>query len=218
MTELIVALDGPDPRALQYRLHEHAGVTWFKIGPQAMVHTDWPNLMRHGRNVKTFLDLKLADTIDTVTEAVKRFADAGIAAISTFTIDATAFAVSAAHGSDLRIWQVLRLTDDAILPINRLAPRTFSAHGVICPPSAASIFEGCGIDVVTPGVRLGGERHNCHLEAQSPSFVSAAGATHAVVGRPIWQAANPIAAAKAYQSALKGVPSCSPEHEPNNGK
>lgn len=206
MTHLIVALDNHEPYSLACNLIE-IGVSWFKIGPQAMCHFEWRNFTEGASSwsahVSIFLDLKLADTRDTVREAVKRFADAGIAAISTFTESATIAAIEAAEGTEIRIWQLLMLSDDARLPISGLAPRNIAAHGVICPPRSVSIFKGCGIDVVCPGIRMTGENHGGHTGTCTPSFVLATGATHAVIGRPIWNASNPIAAAKAYLKELQ---------------
>ena len=212
MTELVVALDGSHPADLAADLFHRAGVRWFKIGPQAMTSPGWFRMIDGAQpgEANVFLDLKLADTRDTVREAVKRFADAGIAAVSTFTMDATIAAAEAAEGTDLRVWQVLMLSDDARLPISGLGVRSVAANGIICPPRSASIFEGCGIDVVCPGVRLKGEDHGGHIEAWPPSFVLAAGATHAVVGRPIWQSADPIVAARLWRAELSwnpGIPS-----------
>lgn len=213
MTELIVALDGPDPRNLRYRLHEGAGVTWFKVGPQVMANTDWPSLMLHGRDIRTFLDLKLADTADTVREAVRRFADAGVTAVSTFTTRATAAALEGARGTPLRVWRVVCLTDD---PRPTDAARATSlarrdgANGIVCPPHLVSgmPYRRDQWDVVCPAVRLAGDprtltRADGHHTYRLASECAELGISHAVVGRPIWQAPDPVAAALSYLEALR---------------
>ena len=165
MTELIVALDGPAPLGLVTELYS-VGVRWIKIGPQAMTDTNWHSLLlRPGGRIrdpmKVFLDLKIADTRATVYEAVKRFSEAGIAAISTFTDAATEAAVEAARGSDLRVWRVVRLTDDdSIVEYLKIVDRINGpAHGLIMPPWIAEWLEWRGAyvnhkAVICPAVRL----------------------------------------------------------------
>ena len=198
MTELIVALDGPRPKLLQ--LYK-CGVRWFKIGPQAMVSGNWHNIITSARSpgIKIFVDLKLADTPDTVCEAVKRFADAGVAAVSTFTRLATIAAIEASAGTDLRVWQVLRLTDDDELGGTILSR---VVHGVICPGKLAPAYLDYGIDIVVPGIRFTNDVNHGHRHITYPSTCQHLGVTHAIVGRPIWQASDPIAAARRYIEAL----------------
>jgi orotidine-5'-phosphate decarboxylase len=211
MTELIVALDGPAPRRLRYQLYEEGGVNWFKIGPQAMARKEWPSLIYHGGNIKTFLDLKLCDTRATVREAVKRFAAAGVAAVSTFTDEATQEAVRAAENSTLKVWQVIELTDAAeerstvVRGLFSRKARTNGAAGVVCSGSAVSgiiAHDGFGMDIVVPGIRMDIGSGGGHRETWGPGFAREAGATYIVVGRPIWQAADPVAAAKEFMDAL----------------
>ena len=206
MTELIVALDGPAPFTLACKLYSEDVPCWFKIGPQAMAHSDWQNLMRipylWGRFV--FLDLKLYDTADTVRECVKRFTDAGIIAISTWTNTVTEVALEAAGCTPLRIWQLLVLSDDADPKL--AVPYCVNAHGLICPPTL--LLNGCRdakpADLVVPGVRFLVDDPNGHAATAMPSAVRAYGGTHAIVGRPIWQAKDPISAARAYLEVLNG--------------
>lgn len=201
MAELIVALDAPDPFNLYFRLFD-AGLQWFKIGPQMLTCGQFDNIIHNtypGGPAKFFLDLKLADTADTCREAAKRFADAGVAAVSTFTDRATESAMRGAEGSPLRVWRVLRLTDgDDPMP---RSPQI--GDGVIC--SVADLHAEItmsDIDKVCPGIRFR-EAANNHRQPKTPSAAAAAGATHIVVGRPIWQVADPVAAAREYLSAVK---------------
>lgn len=166
-----------------------------------MMSWDWAQLSHVGsdQGIKIFLDLKLADIADTVREAVKRFADAGIAAVSTYTEKATEAAAEAACGTGLKVWQVIRLTDgsDDLRGVRQLA-----ADGVICPASMSSIYAGAGISIVVPGVRFFYRTDEGHVCTAHPAALARIGATHAVVGRPIWQAADPVAAAREFIAAL----------------
>lgn len=197
MTELIVALDGPNPLLLAHRLHAEAGVRWFKIGPQALCSGQVSDLIRLPRSDKIFLDLKLADTEDTCREAVRRFAQAGVAAVSVFTERAARAAVDGASGTDLKVWRVTRLTDEP-------GPdeAQFCADGVICRLGDLPRFAYSSGARVVPGIRFVGQDHAGHLFSASPKEAAMMGATHIVVGRPIWQSPDPVAAAKMFAAAL----------------
>lgn len=198
MTELIVALDGPRPYLLARQLAAEAGVRLVKIGPQALLDQNWQDILKIA-DLSLFLDLKLADTADTCREAAKRFADAGVAAISTFTDRATEAAIRGAEGSPLRVWRILRLTDG-----NDPVPRQLRiGDGIICSVGDlhAEVTMSSDIDKVCPGIRLA-ECADNHRQPATPQDAIAAGATHIVVGRPIWQAAEPVAAALWFKNTL----------------
>ncbi|MFP4044390.1 MAG: orotidine 5'-phosphate decarboxylase / HUMPS family protein, partial [Rhodosalinus sp.] len=55
---------------------------------------------------------------------------------------------------------------------------------------------------VTPGVRPAGADAGDQKRIATPAAALAAGADHIVVGRPIWQAADPRAAAEAVLAEL----------------
>lgn len=136
MTELIVALDGPNPRSLAHMLHVEAGVRWFKLGPQILSSSQFHELLYLPRSDKIFFDLKLVDTADTCLETAKRFADAGVAAVSTFSNRATEAVMRGAEGSSLKVWRVVRLTDSPGIAGVELMNRQGTlvlGHGVICP-------------------------------------------------------------------------------------
>lgn len=204
MTELIVALDSPSNQyALACDLIEHANVHWFKVGPQLTCSYDWQEFTHSAKGfpneIKIFLDLKLADTADTVREAVRRFADAGISAVSTSTYEATSAAMEATfHYGDLQVWQLMRLTEDTS---SWIPGQICTGHGVICPGDDLDSWK----DEITivPGVRLNNldDFHGHHLACLCEDIAGIA--DFAVVGRPIWSAANPIAAAKLYKAALE---------------
>lgn len=219
MTELIVALDGPQPLTMLSRLYHEAHVRWFKVGPQTLVDKDFLFLMDvpdYYPNINIFADFKLADTYYTCSETVKRLSQANIHAVSTFTERATEAAMNAAQGTNLQVWRVAGLTDDEETP--RLWEVNSLPDGLICSwefayeIKEAKIFTG---NIIVPGVRLfEGTRSETitHIQNNSrfdhnfictPRTARDAGATHAVVGRPIWRAEDPSAAAVRYMKALE---------------
>lgn len=142
----------------------------------------------------------MSDTCDTVSETVKRFADNRVAAISTYTPEATEAAMRAAEGSETRIWRVAWLSDSGG-PVTR--QRFVPPHGIICPVGA--VGEHIGIDTICPGIRRPHDEYNGHVNVATPLAAVRAGATFAVVGRPIWATPDPVAAAKEFHAVLSGV-------------
>jgi orotidine-5'-phosphate decarboxylase len=59
--------------------------------------------------------------------------------------------------------------------------------------------------IVTPGVRPVGADSGDQKRIATPSQAIADGADHIVVGRPVWRAADPRAAALAIQSELATI-------------
>jgi orotidine-5'-phosphate decarboxylase len=144
-----------------------------------------------------FLDLKLADTRDTVEAAVRHFADLGVTSVSTYTASATEAALRGAEGSPLLVWQVAGLTDGS----RSYSPVLREAHGVICPVYAAARY--AGRPTICPGIRRLQLPAHGHLHASTPQAACAANVMWAVVGRPIWAAADPVAAAGAFIEDLR---------------
>ena len=62
--------------------------------------------------------------------------------------------------------------------------------------------EARGRLIVTPGVRPTGSDAGDQKRIETPATAIAAGADHIVVGRPIWQATDPEAAARAILAEL----------------
>ena len=56
--------------------------------------------------------------------------------------------------------------------------------------------------IVTPGVRPVGAALGDQKRVMTPAQAVAAGADHVVVGRPVWQAPDPVAAANAILAEL----------------
>lgn len=62
--------------------------------------------------------------------------------------------------------------------------------------------EATGRLIVTPGVRPAGAALGDQKRVATPAQAISDGADHIVVGRPIWQAPDPAAAARAIRDAL----------------
>ena len=91
------------------------------------------------------------------------------------------------------------------------AARAFEAgaDGVIASPREAAAIralpQAAGRLIVTPGVRPAGAELGDQKRVETPAAALRAGADHLVVGRPIWKAADPAAAAQAILSEIRGI-------------
>jgi orotidine-5'-phosphate decarboxylase len=223
---LIVALDVPDALsglALAERLGDAVG--FYKIG-LGMLTTGGLALARelkddHGKRI--FLDLKLFDIGATIEAAVR-----GIAAfdLDFLTVHGDPQVVRAARtgagekGLSILAVTILTSQDRADLDANLIRPgdvaeivteraaRAFAAgaHGVIASPQEAAAIralpEAKGRLIVTPGVRPAGAAAGDQKRIATPGAALAAGADHVVIGRPIWQATDPAAAARAILAEM----------------
>jgi len=223
---LIVALDLPDAvsaLALAGRLGE--AVSFYKIG-LGMLTGGGLALARelkdeHGKRV--FLDMKLFDIGATVEAAVRGLARFDL---DFLTVQGDPHVVRAAMqgaaGSDMKILAVTVLTsldrgdldaamivpgDVAEIAVERAA-RAFEAgaNGVIASPQEAAAIrvlpQAHDRLIVTPGVRPAGAALGDQKRVATPGGAIAAGADHIVVGRPVWQAGDPAAAARAVLADL----------------
>lgn len=223
---LIVALDNPDPLA-NLALVEQLGpqVGFYKIGLGSLTTGGLALAMElkadHGKRI--FLDLKLFDIGATIESAVRGIARFGL---DFLTVQGDPHVVRAARrgaaGSDLRILAVTVLTsldradlDEGLIVPGDLADiavaraaRAFDAgaDGVIASPQEAAriraLPQAAGRLIVTPGVRPAGSAVGDQKRIATPGAAIAAGADHVVIGRPIWQAEDPAAAAAAILSEL----------------
>lgn len=223
---LIVALDVPHAMAghdLTVRIGDAVG--FYKIG-LGMLTGGGLALARelkdeHGKRI--FLDMKLFDIGATVEAAVRGLAQFDM---DLLTVHGDPYVVRAAKegaaGSQTKILAVTILTsldradlDSALilpgdlhdLTVERAARALDAgADGVICSPREAAAIRALpqarGRLIVTPGVRPAGTAPGDQKRVETPAAAIAAGADHIVVGRPVWQAADPAAAARAIIAEL----------------
>ncbi|WP_343503205.1 orotidine-5'-phosphate decarboxylase [Alloyangia pacifica] len=234
---LIVALDVPN--ALEgLRIAEEIGdaVSFYKIGLGMLTGGGLAlaNELKQEHGKRIFLDMKFFDIGQTVENAVRGIAQFDL---DFLTVHGDPHVVRAAKvgaaGKDLKILAVTILTSldrgdlDAslILPgdiddlVVERAARAFEAgaDGIIASPNEAAriraLPEAEGKLIVTPGVRPAGSADDDQKRIATPASAIAAGADHIVVGRPVWRAPSPRAAALAINAEL-----ASPQAQrPNRG-
>ncbi len=223
---LIVALDVAN--ALQgLELAEALGdaVGFYKIGLGMLTGGGLAlaNELKQDHGKRIFLDMKLFDISNTVENAVRGLAQFDL---DFLTVHGDPHVVRAAKegaaGKDLKILAVTVLTsldradlDAAMMKSGDLpeialerAARAFEAgaDGVISSPQEAAAIRALpqaeGRLIVTPGVRPEGAARGDQKRIATPAGALKAGADHIVVGRPVYQAEDPAAAARAILSDL----------------
>ncbi|MEM7724570.1 MAG: orotidine-5'-phosphate decarboxylase [Pseudomonadota bacterium] len=225
---LIVALDVPnalDGLALAEKLGD--AVSFYKIGLGMLTGGGLAlaNELKRDHGKRIFLDMKLFDIGATVEAAVRGLAQFDL---DFLTVHGDPHVVRAAKegaaGTNLKILGVTILTSldradlDACLLqsgdipdlVTTRAARAFEAgaDGVIASPQEAAMIralpEAAGRLIVTPGVRPAGAALGDQKRVATPGQAISDGADHIVVGRPIWQAPNPRAAAEAVLGEFPG--------------
>jgi len=193
----------------------------YKVGMQ-LYTAEGPSIIRElaGSGRRVFLDLKYHDIPNTAGAAVQEAAQLGV---SMLTVHASGggkmlqAAVDAAQAAkpDLLVLAVTVLTslDDVelgkiglrggvleqVLRLTALALSNGCKGVVASAMEAAALREEFGRDfaIVTPGVRLAGSGPHDQARVVTPAEAIAAGASHIVVGRPITEASDPTAEARA---------------------
>ncbi|MFW5641884.1 MAG: orotidine-5'-phosphate decarboxylase [Roseicyclus sp.] len=223
---LIVALDVADAlTGLQLANRIGPAVSFYKIGLGMLTGGGLAlaNELRQDHGKRIFLDMKFYDIPATVEKAVR-----GIAAfdLDFLTVMGDPSVVRAAKegasGTGLKILAVTFLTSasredldaalirEGSLPdlVTERAARALAAgaDGVIASPHEATpiraLPEAENRLVVTPGIRPDGSPAGDQKRIATPADAIAAGADHIVVGRPVWQAPDPAAAARSILATL----------------
>jgi orotidine-5'-phosphate decarboxylase len=223
---LIVALDVPNVlQGLDLVARIGPSVGFYKIGLGMLTGGGLAlaNELKQDQGKRIFLDLKLFDIGATIEAAVR-----GIARydLDFLTVHGDPQVVTAAAtgkgGTGLKILAVTILTslDRADLDANMIRPGNLAditldrarralmagADGVIASPMEAAAIralpEARGKLIVTPGVRPPGSATGDQKRIATPGQALRDGADHIVVGRPVWQAADPAAAARAILADL----------------
>jgi len=231
---LIVAMDVPNAvQGLQLAEQLGDAVSFYKIGLGMLTGGGLAlaNELKHEMGKRIFLDMKLFDIGATVENAVRGLAQFDL---DFLTVHGDPYVVKAAKegaaGKDMKILAVTILTsldrqdlDGALIKDGTIkdlvlerAGNAFAAgaDGVIASPQEAALIralpEAEGRLIVTPGVRPAGADLGDQKRVATPANAIADGVDHIVVGRPIWQAKDPRAAAQAILDEMKSPQASTP--------
>ena len=219
---MIVALDVSSAAAAQ-KIVAAVGdsALTYKVGMQ-LYTAEGPQVVRDllasGRRV--FLDLKYHDIPNTVGAAVQEAAQLGVTMLTVHAAGSgkmvrAAVEAARAVSPSLMVLAVTVLTSldehdldkigvrgtvrDEVLRLSGLALAN-GCQGIVTSAREASALRaelGDDFAIVTPGVRPAGTGHGDQVRVVTPSDAIAAGASHIVVGRPITEATDPAAEARA---------------------
>jgi orotidine-5'-phosphate decarboxylase len=227
MTQLIVALDVPNAeRAEQLvdSLYELDVIV--KVGLEALYGYPQRILSYcEARDVRTFVDAKLHDIPRTVAAAMAQLVRPNVHLVNLHAVGGLEMMRAAVDAANERAAQlgiepphvlaVTLLTSIGAEDLNELGfqggpgenairlaalARDAGCAGVIC--SAQEVrdlkqFFGDDFLTLTPGIRPIGSAHADQKRVTTPAQAVAAGADYLVVGRPIVEAPDPVAATKA---------------------
>ena len=204
----------------------------FKVGLQLFLAEGWTLMdALQVRNVPLFWDLKLHDIPNTVAGAVDSLVRHGASFFNVHAQGGSTMMQAAVQRANETAEEcstpkpliiavtVLTSLNDEMLQAELKQPMSsadYARHlaitakesgigGVVCSPHEAStIREACGPDfvLVTPGIRVVGGNTDDQSRLQTPAKALASGATYLVIGRPITQAPDPVAA---LNSILKEI-------------
>ncbi len=228
--DLILALDVPTREAAAPILRQLRGqLHWVKVGLQLFTAYG-PNYVREvaGMGFNVFLDLKLHDIPNTVAKAVESLAPLPISMLTLHTAGGAemmraALAAQQKHNPKLLLLGVTVLTSldtaglgevgvpassaDQVVRLGQLAA-TAGLRGLVCSPLEVAMLRSklpTDMQLVTPGIRPADETGgDDQKRVMTPADAAKAGASYIVVGRPILQAADPAAAARAILAELAG--------------
>ncbi len=220
--ELIVALDVDGLCAVEALLNKLAGrVKIFKIGSQLFTALG-PRVIEVVQNAgaEVFLDLKFHDIPNTVSHAIGAACKYSPAILTVHTCGGSEMLRAAVESRDhaeskTKIVGVTVLTsldkgqleeigisasvNEQVVCLAQMA-RAAGLDGVVASPQEIAIIRhiiGQEFLIVTPGIRPQGPMRDDQRRVMTASEAVAAGANYLVVGRPITQAPDPLAATEA---------------------
>ncbi len=231
---LIFPLDVPSggtARQLVSQLYNHVGM--FKIGLELFVHTgsDLVRWITEHTGAGIFLDLKLHDIPITVERAMRGIADLSVTLATVHCGENRTMLEAAVNGSggqvsvlgvtvltsvvasDLRSAGYANdITDDlSRLVLHRAAmAKEAGCAGVVCSGWEVGLIKremGPSFLTVTPGIRpdWSDDGKDDQKRVVTPAMAVAKGSDYVVIGRPIRDAADPVAAADRIAEEIDAV-------------
>jgi orotidine-5'-phosphate decarboxylase len=220
---LIVALDLPGVEAAEAMIARLGdSVDFYKIGYRLAYAGGLPLVTRLAdKGKKVFLDLKLHDIGNTVSQGVESITRLGATFLTVHAYPQTMKGAVEGRGSaKLKLLAVTVLTsynDDDLhaagyrLGVSELVEaraqqaQVLGIDGLVSSPEEVGALRkivGHQLRLVTPGIRPAGSASGDQKRIMTPGRAIAAGADYLVVGRPILEAAEPKAVAEAIQGEI----------------
>ncbi len=228
---VIIALDCEADKALSIAYQLAGEASWVKIGMTLYYAygTDLVKMLK-ARGYKVFLDLKFHDIPHQVRGAARSAAESGADMITMHTDGGVPMMVAALEGaaegaanigsdapvtlgitvltsmddSTLSEIGVCRPMQEQVLCLAGLAKKAGISGVVASPQEASALRKELGDEayIVCPGVRPLGSAIGDQSRIATPADAFANGASHIVIGRPITDADDPIAAFRAIAAEL----------------
>jgi len=229
---IIAALDVPTPEAaldLVQKIAPHVG--GFKIGSELFTSAG-PDIVRRvrGTGAAVFLDLKFHDIPNTVAKAVAAAVRLDIQMLTVHASGGVEMLKAAEQVAQESAWQLghapplvlavtvltslnstalseIGLDPNVARQVRRLANMANKAglRGLVCSPLEVAELRQtfpASMQLVTPGVRVGPASADDQKRTLTPREAISAGANWLVIGRPIYAAPDPRAAAEAIWGSL----------------
>lgn len=179
---------------------------WDKHGP-GVVET-----LKKAGALRVWVDLKLADTPDTVRDRAEIVAQSGADILTVHAIGGVDMMMAAVEAGVPCVFAITMLTSlseeethllsgqptkAAVLYRARLA-KLAGAHGAVCSPHETAILakrrELVDMIIVNPGIRLEGQAAGQQVRFDTPLFAISEGANLLVLGGSVTKAPDPLAA------------------------
>ncbi len=223
-TQLAFALDYPSLDAalpVLERVQPHVGVA--KVGLELYLREGRVAVQRvRDMGFDVFLDLKLCDIPETIHRAILNLRTLGVRYLTVHASGGPEMLRRAqeAAGSELTLLGVTVLTsldagdlraigvsepDSQALRLAKLS-REAGVKGLVCSAhEARALREALGptVVLVTPGIRSSSDKPTDQKRVATPTEAIRAGASLLVVGRPIRDAQDPVAAARAIANEIE---------------
>ena len=229
---IIAALDVPTAeQALKLAADIAPAVGAFKIGSELFTVAG-PDIVRRvrGMGASVFLDLKFHDIPNTVAKAVTSAVQLDVQMLTVHTSGGFDMLKAAEQAAEESAWKAGRtpplvlgvtvltslnagalreigLDANVEYQVRRLATVAIRAglRGLVCSPQEVAKlkqFIPPNMQLITPGIRTGAEKPDDQARTLTPKEAISAGASWLVIGRPIYAAADPRAAAEKILASL----------------
>ena len=199
---------------------------YVKIGME-LFYAEGPEIVREikARGHKIFLDLKLCDIPNTVKKSMKVLSNLDVDMCNLHAFGTKAMMEAAIEGltredgtrplliavTQLTSTSEERMKNDLLIdhPLDEVVMHyaknaaESGLDGVVCSPlEAAKVHDVCGKDflTVTPGIRFKDSSVGDQVRIMTPEEAGKIGSDYIVVGRPVTQAEDPVAA---YRRCVK---------------